>query len=291
MSGLSIRGFVLEEIEQVGDRVEGVVDLMSDGGGEASGDGELLVGEQGGAGAALHGDVAEDHDDAGEFAGLVADGCAAVVDGKLGAVLADEDGVVGDADDAVEPLDFGDGVLNRLAGGLVDDVEDFADGAIAGVGFEPSGEFLGDGIHQLDLALGVAGDDTVADGGEGGTEVLLGLEELFGAAALQVEGAAEGCGDGLEAVAGEEADDEADDQREDDEHGKPVAGLPMPIGDAVDAALLRDPDDLVEQGAHGVHPGPAGKVDVVVVGAAAGGDDGDDGFAKDWCQVWCSWMN
>ena len=59
-------GSVLQEIEEVGDGVERVVDLVRDGGGEASGDGQLLVGEQGGAGAALHGDVAEDHDDAGE---------------------------------------------------------------------------------------------------------------------------------------------------------------------------------------------------------------------------------
>src|ERR1035441_9245796 len=71
------------QVEEVGDRVERIVNLVGDGGGEASGDGELLVGEQGGAGAALHGDVAEDHDDAGEFAGLVADGRSAVVDGEL----------------------------------------------------------------------------------------------------------------------------------------------------------------------------------------------------------------
>ena len=107
---------MLQQVEEVGDGVERVVDLVGDGGGEAAGDGELLVGEQGGAGAALHGDVAEDHDDAGEFAGLVADGRAAVVDGDLGAVLADEHGVVGDADDAVEALDFGDGVFDGLRG-------------------------------------------------------------------------------------------------------------------------------------------------------------------------------
>ena len=47
----SVFGVVLQEVEEVGDGVEGVVDLVGDGGGEASGDGELLVGEQGGAGA------------------------------------------------------------------------------------------------------------------------------------------------------------------------------------------------------------------------------------------------
>ena len=125
--GFCVLGVVLEEIEEVGDRVERIVNLVGDGGGEASGDGELLVGEQGGAGAALHGDVAEDHDDAGEFAGLVADGRSAVVDGDLRAILANKDGVVGDADDEVEALDLGDGVFNGQAGGLVDDVEDLSE--------------------------------------------------------------------------------------------------------------------------------------------------------------------
>ena len=148
-------------------------------------------------------------------------------------------------------------------------------------GLEPAGEFLSDGVHHLDLALGVAGDDSVADGGEGGAQVLLGLEELLGAAALQVER----CGGRrrrhvLEAVAGEEADDKADDQGEHNQDDEHMACLPVPLGDAVAAALLGDLDDLVEQGAHGVHPGPAGEVDVVVVGAAAGGDDGDDGFGE-----------
>ena len=74
------------------------------------------------------------------------------------------------------------------------------------------------GFISLDAAFGVAGDDSVADGGEGGAQVLLGLEELFGAAALQVERCAEGGVDGLQAVAGEEADDEADGEREHNEH-------------------------------------------------------------------------
>ena len=60
-------------------------------------------------------DVAEDHDDAGEGAVVVADGGAAVVDAELGAVFADEDGVVGEADDAVETLDLGDGIFDVFA--------------------------------------------------------------------------------------------------------------------------------------------------------------------------------
>ena len=37
---------------------------------------------------------------------------------------------------------------------------------------------------------------------------------------------------------------------------------------------------LLQKGAHGVHPVPAGEVDVVVVGASACGDDGDDWFGE-----------
>ncbi len=40
------RGFAVHEEEEVGDRVERVVDLVRDGGREASGDGELLVCQQ-----------------------------------------------------------------------------------------------------------------------------------------------------------------------------------------------------------------------------------------------------
>ena len=86
------------------------------------------------------------------------------------------------------------------------------DGAAARLGFEPSGKFLGNRVHHLDLSVGVAGDDSVADGGEGGAQVLLGVEELLGAEALQVEGFLEGGGDGFEAVAGEQADEQADGQ-------------------------------------------------------------------------------
>ena len=114
------------------------MDLVGDGGGEAAGDGELFGGEQGVLGLALRGDVAEDHDDAGEGAGAVVDGGAGVVDVDFGAVAADEDGVVGEADDAVEALDLGDGIFDELAGGFVDDAEDFFEGLVEGFGLRSS---------------------------------------------------------------------------------------------------------------------------------------------------------
>ena len=226
--GFVFFGLMLKEVENVGDGVEGVVDLVCDGGGEASGDGQLLVGQQGGAGFHLEGDVAEDHDDAGDLAGGVADGGAAVVDGEFGAVLAQQGGVVAYGDDALQALDLDDGIFDGQAGGLVDDVEDLVEREVACLGLGPSGEFLGDGVHHLDAAFGVAGDDSIADGGKRGAQVLLGLEELFGAASLQVDGAAE-CGvGGLHAAARVEADEQADGERERNEQEQQMAGLPAP---------------------------------------------------------------
>ncbi len=164
------------EEEEVGDGVEGIVDLVGDGGGEASGDGEFFVGEESFLGAAFEGDVAEDEDESGDAAFLVTDGCAGVGDGDLGGVAADEDGVVVEGDGAIESFGFGDGVFDDFAGGLVEDVEDLLEGKAGGGVLRPSGELLGDGIHELDAALDVAGDDAVADGGEGGAELLFGLE-------------------------------------------------------------------------------------------------------------------
>ena len=280
MLGFSIVGIVAEEVEQVGDGVERIVDLVGDGGGEASGDGKLLVGEQGGAGPALHGDVAEDHDDAGEFAFGAADGRAGVVDGDLGAVFADEDGVVGDADDAIGALDLGDRVIDGLAGCFVDDVEDLLDGAAARLGLDPSSKFLGNRVHHQDFSVGVAGDDSITDGGEGGAQILLGVEELLGAEALEVEGFLELGGDGFEALLGEQADEQANGQCERDEYHVDIAGLATPLRNAVAAPLLGGGHDGVELSPHGIHSGPAGEVEVVVRLVATGGYGCDDLFGK-----------
>ena len=159
-------------------------------------------------------------------------------------------------------------------------MEDLRERAAARLGLEPAGEFLSDRVHQFDLAGGVAGDDSVADRGEGGAQVLLGLEELFGAAALEVERCAKGGRHLLHASAGEEADAKANDEGEPDQDHEHIADLMVPLVSAFDSALLGDPDDLVEKGAHGVHFGPAGEVHVVIVGAATSGDDGDDGLGE-----------
>src|SRR4051812_24289629 len=106
---------------------------MGNGGGEAAGYRELLVSEEGGAGSALHGDVSEDHDDPGQFAGLVADGSSAVIDRDFGVVFANQHGVVGYANDCVEALDLGDGSLDRFASALVHDAKDLFQRPILGL--------------------------------------------------------------------------------------------------------------------------------------------------------------
>ena len=133
-------GAVAHEVEQVGDGVERVVDLVGDGGGQASGDGELLICQQRVLGLAFHGDVAEDQDDAGDAVCAVANGRAAVGDIQLCLVFADEDRMVAEADDAVQPLYLGDWIFHGLAGRLVDDMEDRLERLSLGFGLGPSGE-------------------------------------------------------------------------------------------------------------------------------------------------------
>ena len=104
----------LGDVDEVADGFEGIVDLVSDGGGEASGGGELFGLAEDFLGLALGGGVAEDHDDADDFAAAIADGSGAVFDGNVGAVGVLEDGVVGEADDKPCSMTF----LTGLSTGL-----------------------------------------------------------------------------------------------------------------------------------------------------------------------------
>ena len=269
----------LHEVEEVGDGVEGVVDFVGDGGGEAAGDGEFFGGEQSVLGLAFAGDVAEDHDDAGECAGAVADGSAAVVDVDFGAVAADEDGVVGEADDALEALDFGDGGFDELAGGFVDDVEDLFEGPVEGFGLRPAGELLGDGVEQFDAAFGVADDDAVADGGERGAEALFGLEGGLGVAAEAVEGALVGVRNAMQAADGEDADEDAGAEGEDDEGDDRVWFACLQRSTSCGADCLLAVEDVCRCGRGGRPSGALPRrLSGNVAGVAAGGDLGDEGL-------------
>ena len=60
---------------------------------------------------------------------------------------------------------------------LVDDVKDLLDILSGGVGERPSGQRLGDRIEVIDAAVGIGGDDAIADGGEGDLEPVPPLED------------------------------------------------------------------------------------------------------------------
>ena len=117
------------DVDEIGEAFEGIVDLVGDGCGEASGGGEFFGTHQGAFGHAALGDVAEDENDADHFAGAVADGGAAVVDADLSAILGDEEGVVGEADDGAEAADLVDGVFDGSPGLFVEDGEDLVEGS------------------------------------------------------------------------------------------------------------------------------------------------------------------
>ena len=77
-----------------------------------------------------------------------------------------EDGVVRQPDDAALPQGPEGRVLDRLAGVLVDDVEDVRQGPAGGLGLGPAGQGLGHAVEERHPALGVGADDRVADAGE-----------------------------------------------------------------------------------------------------------------------------
>lgn len=112
------------------------------------------------------GDVVEDHDDAHDISVVVADGGGAVVDRRFRAVLGDEDGVVGEADDRAQADGLVDRAFDELACLFVDNVEHVEQRSADRVGGRPAGHPLGDGVHVRDAGGGVGGDHGVADAAE-----------------------------------------------------------------------------------------------------------------------------
>ena len=134
VGGLLRGGRAVHEEEEIGDGVERVVDLMRDGGGEAAGDGKFFIGDEGLLGLACHGDVAEDEDEADDLRAFVADGGEGVVDLKLRAVLAEEEGVFAELNGVIQTLAADDGIFNGLMGLVVKDGEDLAERLAACLG-------------------------------------------------------------------------------------------------------------------------------------------------------------
>ena len=117
-------------------------------------------------------DISEDQDGPDDPPGRVPDRGRTVVDGPLGAVPGDQDGVVGQADDGPLPQRPEGGVLDLQAGPLVDDTEDRGEGLARRLGRGPARERLGDRVQRRDPALGVGDEDGIADAGEGDPQLL-----------------------------------------------------------------------------------------------------------------------
>jgi len=118
------------------------------------------------------GDVAEDHNHAGQGAVLPPDGGGAVGDLAFGPVPGDEGGVVGHARHLPLPEHPFHGIFRRLAGPAVPDDENFRQGPAPGLRLGPSRQGLRHRVHGDDAAVDVGGDDGVADGPQGGGQVL-----------------------------------------------------------------------------------------------------------------------
>ena len=83
--------------------------------------------------------------------------------------LEDEEGVIGETDDGAETTHLVDGVLDHFAGLLAEDGEDLVEGVWPRASFSLHPvSFLGDEVHEDDLAIDVAGDDCIADAPDGG---------------------------------------------------------------------------------------------------------------------------
>ncbi len=116
------------DVDEVGEALKRIVDFVCDRCGETTGGGKLFSAHERALGHAPFGDVAEDKNDADHFAGAVADRRAAVVDADLIAVLRDQEGVVGEADDGAEAAHLVDGIFNERTRVFVEDGKDLVQG-------------------------------------------------------------------------------------------------------------------------------------------------------------------
>ena len=88
------------------------------------------------------------------------------------AVAGKEQRVVGQADDHPFPEGPAGGILGRMTGLFVDDVEHRAEGPPFRVFGLPAGQGGGDRVEKGDPAAGVGGDDGIADARQGGAKQL-----------------------------------------------------------------------------------------------------------------------
>ena len=92
-------------------------------------------------------------------------------------VLPDKEGMIGKAHDHPQLEHFGDRVFHNAAGMFVDDPEYLWNGPGHGIGQAPARQFFRYGIHKGDPALGIGGNDRIADAGQGRGITLLALPQ------------------------------------------------------------------------------------------------------------------
>src|ERR1700681_4589979 len=135
--------------------------------------------------ASLPGHVVEHHHRADHLALAVADGGCGFLDGHLVTGARDEHRVIGRRAALGAPEHAGEGVLDGLAGELVDELEHRADRLAARFRNTPGGQGLGDRVNVFDAPCGVGADHRIPDRLQGHLRaLLLGEHGLFGALAL-----------------------------------------------------------------------------------------------------------
>jgi len=103
------------------------------------------------------------------------------VDRHFTTVSRQKDCVIGQSDNSTQPQHFGDGVVHRLTGHLVDDPKHLLHGLSSRLGLGPSGKALGRRIHERNCRLIVCCDHRVTNTGEsGGVAALAFLEPPLG---------------------------------------------------------------------------------------------------------------
>jgi hypothetical protein len=152
------------------------------------------------------GHVAEHQHAAGDRAVSTPNRRGSVVDRPLGAVCADQEAVVGEADGRALAQRSQRRIVDGLARVLVDDAEDLAQGAAGCSVARPAGESLGDGVQRHDAGGGVGHDHPVPDR-------LQRRAQTFGLEAMVLTRAAQGVGAGADQPAGAGEDHDADDVR------------------------------------------------------------------------------
>ena len=114
-------------------------------------------------------------------------GRRAIVDGALLATLADEDGVVGQADNGAIAQGAQRRVVHRFTRGLVHDGEHLGQRAAICLGRGPAGQPLGHRVDHGDLALGFGDDHAIADRVQCRLQAF-GFQTLAGASFVQSPG-------------------------------------------------------------------------------------------------------